>query len=294
MITLAKPSNYKIKVVSYHMIFSLMLAQASISQPDSIRANYVKEFTKLSLWYVHKRLCESDNDFEDIINTRVNIYRNTLLYDWKRHPSVEDVGPEWRAILAQLKEIFNRYRNNKSTEQLEEECLSLLCPHLRKHSSSSSRENRPYECWSYDYRGNRVNLHIYNVYQPKSPLSEMYIPFAASLIQLLRDTQRERSDIEIVHCGSWLNSMPPFQALFPEQWKRNGRLVSEVRYTMGYWGQFTDRHGDFHARNGVLLRETGEFPFPNLSCECSIEKVLSHLEANFPEAIEYNAQQEYI
>ena len=63
---------------------------------------------------------------------------------------------------------------------------------------------------------------------------------------------------------------------------------------MGYWGQFTDRHGDFHARNGVLLRETGEFPFPNLSCECSIEKVLSHLEANFPEAIEYNAQQEYI
>ena len=63
---------------------------------------------------------------------------------------------------------------------------------------------------------------------------------------------------------------------------------------MGYWGQFTERHGDLHSRNSALLRETGEFPFLNLSYECSIDKALSHLEANFPEAIEYNAQQEYI
>jgi len=265
-----------------------------MSQPDSIRANYVREFTKLSLWYVYKRLREGESDFEDVINTRVNIYRNTLLYDWKRHPSEEDVGPEWNEILARLKEIFNRYKNDTSTKQLEEECLSLLWPYLRKHLPSSSRGNRPYECWTYNYSGNRVHLHIANLYQPKSPLSEMYIPFAASLIRLLRDVKVERSDIEIVHCGSWLNSMSPFQRLFPEQWTRNARLVSEVRHTMGYWGQFTDRRGDFHSRNSALFRETGEFPFPNLSCECSIEKALAHLEANFPEAIEYNARREYI
>ncbi len=263
-----------------------------MSQPDPIRVNYVREFTKLSLWYVHKRLHEGESDFENVLNTRVNIYRNTLLHDWKRHPSREDVGVKWNEILARLNEVFDRYKNDTSTERFEGAGLQLLWPFLRKHSPSSpaSPKKRPYECWTYNYSGNQVHLHIGNVYQPRSPLSDMYIPFAASLIRLLRNVQVEQPDTEIVRCGSWLNSIPPFQTLFPEQWKQSARLVSEVRYTMGYWGQFADRRGDFHARNGELFRETGEFPFLNLSCECSLEKILAHLEVNFPEALEYNVQ----
>ena len=61
---------------------------------DSIHINYVKEFTKLSLWFVHKRLREGESDFEALVNGRVNIYRNTSLYDGKHHPSSEDVRSE--------------------------------------------------------------------------------------------------------------------------------------------------------------------------------------------------------
>ena len=259
-----------------------------MSQQDAVRINYVREFTKLSLWYAHKRFREGETDFEGNINGRVNIYRNTILHDGKRHPSSEDVGSEWADILNQLKTIFDQHMADESTKQLEESGLELLDPYLNKQSGSLPlSKDRPYECWTYNYTGH-LHIHISNVYQPKSPLSEMHIPFAASLIRLLRDVKMERPDIEAVSCGSWLNSSPPFQALFPEQWTLNAEPRPDVRYTMGHWGQFTDRRGDFHARNGARFRETGEFPLPNLRCESPIEAVLAHLVANFPEAVAYN------
>ena len=260
-------------------------------QHDSRHINYVKEFTKLSLWFVHKRLREGETDFEGLVNGRVNIYRNTSLYDGKHHPSSEDVGPKWREILNELRTIFDRYMDASSTEQLEAAGLDLLWPYLKKRRGVlPPQETRPYECWSYDYGEDQLNIHILNVYQPQSPLSDMWVPFAASLIRLLQDSQVRRSDIEVVRCGSWLNSAPSFQQLFPERWQQNAEPRPEVRYTMGHWGQFTDRLGDFHARNGALFRETGKFPFANLRCECPIDEVLTYLKGNFLAAVQYNRE----
>ena len=256
---------------------------------DSIHINYVEEFTKLSLWFVHKRLREGESDFEALVNGRVNIYRNTSLYDGKHHPSSEDVGPKWKGILEELRLVFDRYMDMPSTEQLEATGLDLLSQHLKKRPDVlPPPETRPYESWSYDYGGDQLNIHILNVYQPRSPLSDMWVPFAAALIRLLQDSQVRRPDVELVRCGSWLNSVPPFQKLFPERWKQSAEPRPEVRYTMGHWGQFTDRLGDFHARNGALFRETGEFPFANLQCGCPIEEVLAYLKGNFPAVVEYN------
>ena len=53
------------------------LGGKSMPQPDSIQVNYVREFTRLSLWYIHKRLREEESNFEDAMNVRVNVYRNT-------------------------------------------------------------------------------------------------------------------------------------------------------------------------------------------------------------------------
>ena len=256
---------------------------------DSVHINYVKEFTKLSLWFVHKRLREGESDFEALVNGRVNIYRNTVLYDGKHHPTNGEAAPEWTGILKELRTVFDHYMNALSTEQLEAAGLDLLLPYLKKRPDAMPpSETRPYECWSYDYGGDQLNIHILNVYQPRSPLSDMWIPFAASLIRLLQDSQVRRPDIKLVRCGSWLNSVAPFQKLFPERWKQRAESRPEVRYTMGHWGQFTDRLGDFHARNGALFRETGEFPFANLQCECPIDEVLAYLKRNFPAAVQYN------
>ena len=266
-----------------------------MSQLDAIQVNYVREFTKLSLWYAHKRIREGESDFEDAINVRVNIYRNTSLSDGKRHPSQGEVGPEWAEILDRLRVVVNTHMNDPSTERLEEAGLDLLWPYMKACLLEDSNplpplENRPYECWSYNYGPRGVHLHIANLYQPRSPLSNMYIPFAAALIRLLHAVRAEQPDIEIVRCGSWLNSVPPFQALFPTRWKQSAQPRLEVRYTMGYWGQFMNRRGNFHARNGARFRETGAFPLPNLGCECPIIEVIDHLRKRFPLAVAYNAQ----
>ena len=258
---------------------------------DSVHINYVKEFTKLSLWFVHKRLREGESDFEALVNGRVNIYRNTVFYDGKHHPTNGEAAPEWTGILKELRTVFDHYMNALSTEQLEAAGLDLLFPYLKKRADAlPPPETRPYECWSYDYGGDQLNIHILNVYQPRSPLGDMWIPFATSLIRLLQDSQVRRPAIKLVRCGSWLNSVAPFQKLFPESWKQSAEPRPEVRYTMGHWGQFTDRRGDFHARNGTLFRETGEFPFANLQCECPIDEVLAYLQGNCPAAVKYNRQ----
>ena len=72
------------------------------------------------------------------------------------------------------------------------------------------------------------------------------------------------------------------------------RAGREVRYTMGHWGQFENRQGDFHAPNGVRFRETGEFPYTSLSCYCDIEDILNHLEAAFIEAVAHNEAMNYV
>ncbi len=264
---------------------------------DPIYVHYIQEITRLHLWYVHKAIREEEVAFEDVVNRRVNIYRNTSLYDGKRHPSKEDVGPEWGEVLKRLKEIYDRHWDDPSTEQFEAEGLDLLWPYLdariRREGDPLEKlkeTDRPYECWSQDYRGDRNNIHIDNLYRPKSPLSEMLIPFAASLIRLLRDSQAQRPDIKIVRCGSWMNSLPPFQKLFPRSWMESSVERREIGYSYGHWGQFQDRRGDFHARNGARFRETGELPFPSLSCECPIEEALDHLKARFPEDVKYNRE----
>ena len=259
---------------------------------DRVRCRYVKEFTRLSLWYVW-RLSKADAEpFADVVNKRVNIYRNTSLYDGKRHPSRDDVGPEWPGIVVRLKRLYGRHESSSAAHAFESEGLALLWPYLEarlRATGDGLSGERPYECWSYDYTDSgRLNIHIDNVYRPESPLSEMFTPFAASLIRMLRDSRTRRPDIMIVRCSSWMNSARRFRSLFPARWAESEVVNPNIGYTMGHWGQFMDRRGDFHAMNGRQFRATGTLPYAASACECEIAEALSHLTTRFPEAVEYS------
>ncbi len=269
-----------------------------MSDLDPIRVHYVREFTRLSLWYANKRLRENPGDLEDTVNVRVNLYRNTSRYDGNHHPAAGDEDPEWNVIVEQLGEIFDKYGNDSET--VETMGLAILWPlmeaRIRKLGNEQSGPgDRSHECWNYDYKHeDALSLHIANVYQPKSPLSDMHIQFAASLIRLLRDSQVRRPEVKVVRCGSWLNSAPRFQMLFPDAWIQSAEKRTEMRYTMGYWGQFMDRRGDFHEKNGAFFRRTGEMPYTSSLCGCKIDMVLDHLHETFSEAVVYNDQLGYV
>jgi hypothetical protein len=258
-----------------------------------IQASYCRGFSKLSIWYARKRILDGQSDFENAFNERVNIFRNTSLFKDGKHPVDGVIIPEWVAILGKVEQIFDEHINDADTTDLENKSLAVFWPVLQGKASTFKRwkpslEQRPYEAWSFDYRKEYLNIHIGNTYAPDSPLSEKRIQFAAALIRMLEDSQRDRPEVVLVACGSWLNSVPTFLDLFTAGWKASGKAGRNVRYTLGHWGQFTDRRGDFHARNGDAFRRTGDFPYPSLSCNDRIDSVLDHLRSAFPEALEHN------
>ena len=256
--------------------------------------NYRREFTKLSIWYARKRILQGVGDFDDALNQRVNIFRNTSLYDGKLHPVDGAVIEPWTALLAQIREVFELHIEDEDTEILEQESLAILWPVLKEAARADrpwqpTLEERPYESWSFDEgRDNQINIHIANTYTPESPLSERRVHFAAALIRLLEDAQQNNPHIDTVVCGSWLNSVPRFGELFTDAWKQSAEQRPEVRYTLGHWGQFTDRRGDFHGPNGARFRAHGEFPYPALRCSDRIDPTLEHLRERFPQAVQHN------
>ena len=258
---------------------------------NSIYANFCREFTKLSVWYARKRIVGGLSDFEDAFNERVNIFRHTSCYTGRGHPADGDTFPAWNALLDRVHEIFGQHIDEDDTSVLEQKCLDVFWPSLGERIDKigdplPDPSQRPYQSWSCDYRGDEcLNIHIANTYRPVSPLSEKRNDFAACLIRLLKDSQARRPDISIVACGSWLNSTPAFQALFPQAWRDSAQPSPTVRYTLGHWGQFMDRRGDFHARNGQRFRELGAFPYPALRCRDQIQAVLDHLAGHFPQAV---------
>ena len=258
-----------------------------------IHTSYCRGFSKLSIWYARKRILDGLSDFENAFNERVNIFRNTSLFKDGKHPVDGVVIPEWVAILGQVEEIFNEHIDDSDTTELENKSLAVFWPVLEERVKTFKRRKptlreRPYEAWSFDYWKEYLNIHIGNTYAPDSPLSEKKIQFAAALIRLLEDSQKNRPDIASVACGSWLNSLPTFLDLFTEDWQTSGKASRNVRYTLGHWGQFTDRKGDFHTHNGAEFRRTGGFPYPSLSCNDRIDHILDHLCSAFPEAVDHN------
>jgi len=259
----------------------------------AVYANYCRELTRLSVWYARKRIVDGSSDFEDAFNKRVNIFRNTSYYTGDGHPANGDVFPQWRVLLDTVRPVFEAHIAAADTEVLEAKCLELFWPSIVERVENVGNPlpdmaERPYKSWSFDYRHEALNIHIDNTYRPASPLVEMRDDFAACLLRMLQDSQRRRPEIGDVRCGSWLNSAPAFSALFPQAWRASGEPVVEIGYTMGFWGQFTDRRGDFHARNGQRFRELGRLPYPCLTCRAEIRSVLDHLRSSFPNAVALN------
>ena len=248
------------------------------------------EFIKLSLWFVYNTLQKGVPDIEKLLTYRVDIYRNTTLFDGKNKSMDRDLGPRWAKIIKQLKRMYHKHMGDPNSKGFETNGLELLRPLLRTaHWETPGPGPRPYECWTFnEHDGVRIDLHVVNIYQPRSPLSEMKVPFAASLMRLLQDTTTRQATINTVSCGSWLNSVPRFAAMFPRSWMDHTKSIDQIGYTMNHWGQFINRAGQFHPHNGSQFRQTERLPFPCLICQCPIIEAVNHLEANFPDAVAYN------
>ena len=257
-------------------------------QAVEIRREYVRRITKLKLWAI-RRLCLCEGlDFEAAANQRVGIHRMTVF--WADQPGDQaEALDRWRRLLAELQGLFDRCRAREDSERFEAEGLELLWPHLAPAIERDVAENeawlaRAIGCFQYEFRPfyaasadseDHLTLHVRNAHQPDSPFH--HLPeMAASLREIVARAEAERPDVRRVQCATWLNSLPPFAGLFPEEWAATARPGVPGDHS-GWWGQFMDRRGGFHERNARRFRDTGRFPFTHLLCRCALPELRRHL-----------------
>lgn len=282
--------------------------------PDiEARERFVKEMTRLYLWYVRALLARREIAPEGVpqaLASRVNLYRMTSLWDGAREPRTGLVDPEWERLASRLAELVRRSPPD-DTSALEEEGLALLWPLLEERLPRDVGTPTPHAfgCWRYNLAwegvGDRpgafvtirslthvlqrarralglapaprrdAELHFDNVLRPGSPFDDLPT-LARSLGELVADCRGRYPHVRRLWCHSWLNSHPVFLSLFPASYRRDPILRPPGNMS-SWWGQFMTRTGDFHRERAAKFRATGEFPFLAYLCRAPVEEMEAHL-----------------
>jgi len=257
------------------------------SSPAEIRSEYVQEVIKLKLWYVWRLHKCDDVDFETAATKRVGICRLTVFGGDEAQGRAEDTEG-WESVLRELREMCERHAADVTSAAVEAEGLALLWPYLepcieRDVAEAAQWLADSFGCFKYEYRpfyadpnsADHLTLHVRNAYQPDSPFE--HLPeMIESLLTILSRAERERPDVQWTQCATWLNSLPSFARLFPQSWTDTA-LPGQPGSHLGWWGQFVDRRGGFHAENARRFRESGQFPHMHRMCRCMISDLENHL-----------------
>lgn len=254
----------------------------------SARSEFVYAVTKLSLWYAHLRGAAGER-FADALTRRTPVYRLTVFWDGTHHPAKGHRDAEWERILGALEEATDH------PARLEAEGVRRLQPVLEPRIDADVRAwpwlpntygaaptgNGEFGFFLYDIRRPasgppELILHMGNVFAPTSPFAHQPAR-KRELTALIEDALRREPRIETVRCNSWLNDHPRFLAFFPPSWE-NEAEVSPVGYSYNWWGQFVDRAGGFHERNGGQFRRTGTWPYRALRRSCPVRELLDELQ----------------
>ena len=302
----------RLAVVAHHESIAAAAARPAETVPPfaalatpAARTELADGIVRLSLWYAWHRMQDScareyDDSFADAVDVRTCLQGQTDLR-----------GSDWHAARRQLQAVFGRCAGGNDTCQLEEQGTAVVWPAVKRRVAqlgpvvAMPTHLRPFECWSCDrevvppFSGERLNIHIDNVYTPESPLSERRVEFAASLLRMLLIERARLPEVTTVICDSWLCSVPSFLELFPDEFRasavprpelRNGLRGDPVTGGSGWWGQFTSRTGGFHANNAADFRRTGKFPHATVACRADISAIIDVLHQRFPEAVAFNAR----
>lgn len=262
--------------------------------PSKSNPEFVESFVRLSAWHVWRRMKIGTESLSIVLNQETDVYRQTVFYDGVNHPSRGFRDSRWEAVAKSMEEVWHRTAADESSEVFESVCLDSLRPYLVEpwhHPARKPKWTTAYECWKPEIVDDGILLHVENVYAPESPLGREFARFAATLKQLLVDARRFRRGLLFVRCcRSWLNSVPRFQLLFPPSWVQS-TCPEPVTWGLGAWGQFRNRRGAFHEKNGARFRSSGRWPFPKVSCQAALDEVIEHLKTTFP-ALNYHVASE--
>lgn len=137
----------------------------------------------------------------------------------------------------------------------------------------------PFGAWRYDAHDRYVALHFHNVYMPDSPFAHPH-DLLTCLQRIIEDIDARGLPIARIGVDSWIDHLPPFQALFPPEFAASITPTDpDNKGGNGWWGQFISRTGRLHEPRAQRLRQTGRFDYARAHAECSFAAFRAHVQA---------------
>jgi hypothetical protein len=255
------------------------------------RSEFVREMVKLSIHFAFRK-AEEGASLMDVLTRQTPIYRLLGRWDGTHHPATGTPDSQWNEWITSLA----HYEPGFSAEQRGLELLGdelevglerdlRLWPWIPDTYGRTPMKTGTYGFFLYELRDPAdeqtvLHLHLGNALAPESPFADPEAR-ARELWVVLTDARTRRPGLATISCESWLNHHPGFFRFFPPEWRRSAR-PTPMGYYFNWWGQFITRTGGFHFKNGDVLRQTGEFPFPCVCCRCSLDAFQAHLQKDFP------------
>ncbi len=121
--------------------------------------------------------------------------------------------------------------------------------------------------------GITTNLHFYNACCPESPFADMAAR-RADLHACLADIAHQHPRITHVRCASWINSLPPFQSLFPQAYVESlEKTDPDGKTGLGWWGQFISKENRLNHHRVAQFKATGTFTYHRLAGVCLLTQL---------------------
>lgn len=186
----------------------------------------------------------------------------------------------WSEVRDYLIRCLDECSDKSMLYDMQESCMQCVRPIVESRFENDYRfPERTFHCWWYTVHDDNSNvaLHLVNAYQPASPFSHIQ-HFFTTMRRAVQHARSIHPDIKIVSCGSWLNGLPKFQALWPDSFKQNQTILNEAGgFGPGAWGQYMTTSGGFSEEKASFLTRTGTHPFPLTEGRSPIDEVLAHL-----------------
>jgi hypothetical protein len=250
------------------------------------------ETVRLQLFFIwHYLQRHPEESFRNVIRNRVNIYGATDIFVAEAACSHNDFdfdNPDWLAVEATCGEMFEDCRKDETAEPFEKKAFAFLKLSIEARASRTFDVVPPaikygYQCGSLKYDApapehpDLVAFHITNAVAPKSIFADSaYLPNC--FMDLFRKVEKEYG-VDQFGTMTWLNTLPKWLALFPEEWHDNMQIIDSPRWSLATWGQFINARGCFNTKLGRWMRENnGELPFKIGRSRCHFNAMKQHLE----------------
>ena len=246
---------------------------------------YLHDIVRLKLWFLWNwARVRPEEDFIEGLRHRVDLRRKTAACA-NDYPADTDFDhPGWQALEDDAQALFQRHRGDPDADAFEQAAFNLFRPSIDAYSHIHYLlpVAEGFQCGSLKFdppmreSPRRVTYHIANAVQPRSLFTDRrYLP--RCFMELMDQGEAEYGATELI-TGTWLNSHPRWQALFPPQYHANMAPAGpEIGATANHWGQFINARGTFHAPRAAQFRETRTLPFPSRTAWCSFAALRAHL-----------------